>query len=127
MLPRESFGRATMLSNRFTHHAWAFITYLASTVIAVAQEPQPPADVPTLPPVRIEGTAPSTQTFTPQDTGLTGTILDGTIFSNPPATGYRAPTTSTGTIIAVPDADLPFTVSPITRDVMDDQIALRVT
>lgn len=96
--------------------------------IAAGQEAQPPSEVPTLPPVRVEGTPPAaTNFFQSDDSGLTGTILDGTIFSNLPAEGYRAPTSTTGSIVAIPDADLPFTVNTITRDVLDDQIALQIT
>lgn len=98
------------------------------SAVAAGQDVQPPSDVPTLPPVRVEATPPPTTNFyQPEDTGLTGTILDGTIFSNLPAEGYFAPTTSSGTIIAIPDADLPLTVNPITRQLLDDQIALQVT
>src|SRR5262249_41455540 len=97
---------------------------LAIATLTVGQETQPPpTDVPTLPPVRIEGTPPTlSPSFFAQDTGLTGTILDGTILSNAPAQGYRAPTSVSSTIIAVPDADLPGTVNTITRDTMNDQI-----
>ncbi|HEY2414957.1 MAG TPA: TonB-dependent siderophore receptor [Pirellulaceae bacterium] len=96
-------------------------------VAASAQETQPPGEVPTLPPVRIEGNQPTPTYFQPEDTGLTGTILDGTIFSNAPAQGYRAPTSVTGTIIAIPDVSNPATVSTITRAMINDQVALRFT
>ena len=95
--------------------------------LSFAQDTQPPGnEVPTLPPVRVEGVQPTAPYF-PEDTGLTGTILDGTILSNLPTYGYRAETSTTASIIAIPDAQLPATVSTITRDVMDDQIDLRLT
>jgi iron complex outermembrane recepter protein len=87
------------------------------------QNTQPP----TLPETRVEATPVTTDYFAPEGSGLTGTILDGTILSNFPAYGYRAETSTTATIIAIPDQQLPATVSTITRDVMDDQIALRLT
>jgi iron complex outermembrane receptor protein len=89
----------------------------------LAAQNQPP----TLPETRVEATPPVTE-FVPQEdtSGLTGTILDGTILSNAPAEGYRAPTSTTGSIIAIPDADLPGTVNSITRDVLNDQITLSI-
>lgn len=92
-----------------------------SAAVALAQEPETPV----LPETRVVAEPPVAE-FVPDD-GLTGTILDGTIFMNPPALGYGASTSTTGSIIAIPDADLPLTVSPITRAVLDDQIAIRVT
>lgn len=55
---------------------------------------------------------------------LTGTILDGTIFDSPPTVGYLADSSTTGSIINVPDIDLPATVNVIPRAVLDDQIVL---
>ncbi len=96
---------------------------------------QPATQPPTLPETRVEAqpTQPDTNVTSQQpsypdpfqDGNLTGTILDGTLFSNTPADGYRAETSTAGSIIAIPQNDLPFTVNTITRDVMDDQIALR--
>ena len=58
---------------------------------------------------------------------LTGTILEGTIFSNSPTVGYRADTSTAGSIIAIPNADLPLTVNTVTREALDDQIAIRTS
>lgn len=98
---------------------------------------QPAAQPPTLPETRVEAqpTLPDTnvtgqQPAYPdafQDGNLTGTILDGTLFSNTPTDGYRADTSTAGSIIAIPQNDLPFTVNPITRATLDDQIALRTS
>ncbi len=54
-------------------------------------------------------------------------ILDGTLFSATPVQGYLAPTSSTGTMISVPDIELPLTVNVITRDAMNDQQAIRLS
>ncbi|QDU99062.1 TonB-dependent siderophore receptor [Lignipirellula cremea] len=54
-----------------------------------------------------------------------GNILTDSVFSSPPATGYRAESSTTGSIINIPDADLPATVNVITRDLLDDQNVLR--
>lgn len=96
---------------------------------------QPAAQPPTLPETRVEAqpTLPETnvtgqQPVFPdvfQDGNLTGTILDGTLFSNVPTDGYRADTSTAGSILAIPQNDLPFTVNTVTRDVLDDQIVLR--
>lgn len=101
---------------------------VASDRVARSQETQPP----TLPETRVEAQPPATpampENFAPPvDAGLTGTILDGTIFSNLPVEGYRATTNTTGALIAIPDIQLPATVSTVTRDVMNDQIDLRFT
>src|SRR5262245_37315991 len=78
----------------------------------VIQDPtQPPvlpdtnveAQPPQLPDTTVQGQQPVyPDAF--QDGNLTGTILDGTIFSNTPAIGYRAETSTAGSIIAIPDA-----------------------
>jgi iron complex outermembrane receptor protein len=98
---------------------------LAFAATLVAQEPPVvPAQPPVLPETEVEATQPATASIV--DDGLTGTILDGTIFDSPPAIGYWAESSTTGSIINVPDADLPLTVNVIPRDVLDDQIALSI-
>lgn len=101
---------------------------LAGCVCQVVRAQQPVVEdamPPVLPETEVEAAPPATATFSGDD-GLTGTILDGTIFSSPPVFGYRADSSTTGSIINVPDADLPLTVNVIPRDVLDDQIALSV-
>src|SRR5215470_1962061 len=96
--------------------------------VAVGEENQPPAATaqpPVLPETNVLGTQPRPSYF--DESGLTGTILDGTVFSTQPVIGYRADSSTTGTIINVPDADLPATVNVIPRDVLNDQIDIRLT
>jgi iron complex outermembrane receptor protein len=45
-------------------------------------------------------------------------------FASAPVDGYRAPTSTTGSIFNIPDADLPATVAVIPRDVLTDQSVL---
>ncbi|QDU25900.1 putative TonB-dependent receptor BfrD precursor [Anatilimnocola aggregata] len=81
---------------------------------------------PTLPPTEVKAAPPTQPVMDGFEQGdLSRSILDGTIFSNQPTEGYRAETSTTGTIIAIPDADLPATVNTITRDTLNDQSALR--
>ncbi|WP_254507243.1 TonB-dependent receptor [Anatilimnocola floriformis] len=101
-----------------------------STQFVIQDATQPPAaQPPTLPDTTVQGQQPSTavnpEAFENGD--LTGTILDGTIFSNSPTIGYRADTSTAGSIIAIPNADLPMTVNTITRDALDDQIAIHTS
>jgi iron complex outermembrane receptor protein len=58
---------------------------------------------------------------------VTPSILGGTMFDSPPVEGYRADSSTTGSIMNIPDADLPLTVNTIPRDLIDDQIGLRIT
>src|SRR5688572_12624659 len=92
---RTIAGGPFMSSSRFRRQIRMLSAGLVLGAAAFAVGQQPPAEVPTLPPVRVEGTPPTAVDFVPEDTGLTGTILDGTIFSNPPTFGYRAETSST--------------------------------
>jgi iron complex outermembrane recepter protein len=101
---------------------------LTFTLVARGQESQPPVGNEAVPRTRVEAAPLVTENFPPaEDTGLTGTILDGTIFSNSPSEGYRAPTSTSASIIAVPDADQPATVSTITEELLTDQATLRLT
>ncbi len=100
-----------------------FSAVVAATTLfgsATAQETQPP----TLPETRVEATPVLTDYFAYDDSNLTGTILDGTLFSNQPFSGYRAPTSTAGSIIAVPEQIMPQTVSTLSRDLMNDQVTL---
>src|SRR3954451_18251988 len=97
-----------MIRSRLILQLLAGLTLTAVCSVVWAQ----PAEPPTLPETRVEATPPTTDYFAPQEmpSGLTGTILDGTLFSNVPFRGYRAPTTTSGSIIAMPDAVMPQTV-----------------
>jgi iron complex outermembrane receptor protein len=48
------------------------------------------------------------------------------IFQSPPAMGYRAASSTTGSIIDIPDADLPATVNSIPQALLQDQIVLTI-
>jgi iron complex outermembrane receptor protein len=50
----------------------------------------------------------------------------GGIFASPPATGYNAPSATTGTIVNVPQLDFPGVVSVVPSAVIRDQDILRV-
>lgn len=54
-------------------------------------------------------------------------VLENSIFGTVPVDGYFAPSTTTGTMLNIPDIQTPATVSPITRDVIRDQEAIRFT
>ena len=99
--------------------------------VALAQAPQPPV----LPETEVEAAPPvlpetNVQAY-PQPTyvdpnGDYDPVIDGSMFSAPEAFGYRASESTTGTIIAIPDADLPGTVNVITQEVIQDQIILSI-
>jgi iron complex outermembrane recepter protein len=78
----------------------------------------------TLPETTVEA-APQAQGFVdPNGNYDYDPVLDGSMFSAPVANSYRAAESTTGSIIAVPDADIPATVNVVTQEVMQDQITL---
>lgn len=111
-------------------------TMLLWTGAVCAQEP--PAGqttVPTLPETRIIAeplpTTSPDAVFTPpgnfDPTALPPlTFTQSTVFGTPPVRGYLAPDTTTGTVIAVPEIELPASVSSVTTDLVRDQQILRV-
>ena len=84
----------------------------------ITDQPMPPE----LPETRVEAT-PWLENY---EQG--GSILDGSLFDSPPTQGqgYRADSSTAGSIIDVPEADLPLTVNVVPRDVLDDQVVLRI-
>jgi len=101
----------------------------------VAQEPaaEPPA---TLPETNVEAAPPTVpetnveaepqpgfdfDAFTQSD----DPVVNGTRFSSPLTDGYRAPSSTAGTLLDIPDADVPATVNSITKGLMKDQQALQ--
>ena len=52
--------------------------------------------------------------------------VDGSMFGSPLVRGYRAGSSTAGTIMDVPDLELPATVNVIPRDLLNDQQALRM-
>lgn len=110
----------------------ALLCVLLAPLALLAQAPEAaaPSEPPTIPDTVVETTPPEAETAEPYpytDNFFEPSILDGTIFDSPPVDGYNAQSSTTGTIINIPDADLPATVNTITRDLMDDQIALRIS
>ncbi|MGE0608232.1 MAG: TonB-dependent siderophore receptor [Pirellulales bacterium] len=91
----------------------------------VTADPQPTVEPGSQDPQQFPQSQPQSNNFPPQN--LEGnSILDGTIFDNSPANGYQADTSTTGSIIAIADADNPATVNVITRDLLNDQQVLNL-
>lgn len=105
---------------------------VGSTVLAQDQTtPVPNQDVPpVLPETRVEA-SPLAPTEAPEGGGTpqpsstpSQNLGTGTIFDSAPTAGYGAGSSTTGTIINLPDADIPATVNVILRDTLNDQNAL---
>jgi outer membrane receptor protein involved in Fe transport len=52
-------------------------------------------------------------------------LLEDSIFRSPQADGYRASSSTTGSIVNIPDLSLPATVSVVTQDTIRDQQAIQ--
>jgi iron complex outermembrane receptor protein len=116
----------------------AGLVYAAGAVGAFAQEKAsaPPAPLPpTLPETVVEGnpkpSAPPTNPFTPEpasaepspESNAGPPILQDNTFASPPADGYRADSSTTGTRINLPDINIPATVSVVPQQAIQDQDA----
>jgi iron complex outermembrane receptor protein len=132
----DSIDTDILMRNRLWMRA-VLATALATSAgltLAVAQQPTdqtptlPDTEVeaapPTLPPTNVEGT--------PPPTGAADDALDafdpytnGFLLRSPAVEGYRAPSSTTATLIDLPDALIPATVNTIPRDLLNDQQALR--
>jgi iron complex outermembrane receptor protein len=108
---------------------------LAAGTLCAQDPPAGQTQVPTLPETRIVAeplptTAPEAVFPPPGDADPTAlpplTFTQSTIFGTPPVRGYLAPDTTTGTLIAVPEVELPASVSTVTSDIVHDQQILRV-
>ncbi len=93
----------------------------------------PNAATPKLPETEVVGeSSPSSGPATPGEPGGSGgpgedrSILAGTIFSSPPANGYDAESSTTGSLINVPAIDLPATVNVVPQAVLADQQVINV-
>lgn len=128
-------GRSTgtAVAMRTVLAAWAALLGGVST--SAAQETSTEPDTPTLPEVKVQatplaGNASPDSIFSPGNVTPTPTppplITQSTIFGSPPADGYRAPSTTTATIVNVPDLQLPASVSTVTSQLFRDQQILRV-
>jgi len=94
-----------------------------------ADEPVIEADVgddsepPTLPETVVEAD-PIVESF--DDFSDYPSLLESNFFRSPPVDGYRADSSTTGSIIDVADIELPATVNVAPRDLLDDQQALGI-
>ena len=109
----------------------ALITFLTALLLAVgspawSDEPKPPAgsqeEIPRLPETEVIGQAAPL----PSDAAPGRSILEGTIFSSPAAEGYSADSSTTGTLIDVPNLDVPATVSVVPEQLITDQQAIEM-
>ena len=53
-------------------------------------------------------------------------VLAGTVFASPKATGYEANSSTTGTLVDVPNLSVPGSVDVVTEDLIADQQALQI-
>jgi iron complex outermembrane receptor protein len=111
---------------------WSSLAALPTAAMPMAhgQEAQPPvlpstdveAAQPTLPPTDVEGFDPNLI----DPNGGYDPVLDGTAFSSSIQPGYRQNESTAGSLIPLADGDNPATVNVISRDLMNDQINLRL-
>ena len=88
---------------------------------------RPSASLPTLPETEVVGEkTPAGGPPAPPEPNEGRSVLEGTIFSSPPANGYDAESATTGSLINVPAIDLPATVSVVPQAVLADQQVLSV-
>lgn len=115
-----------MLWGSFSQNAWAWqeTTNQPPTTVPETQVEAEPLD-------SGAGTnnvdLPPQPTPTNDDFGLTPTLLETSIFSSPPANGYLAESTTTGTLINIPDIGLPLSVDVVTPDAVHDQQIINFT
>ena len=62
----------------------------------------------------------------PSEVAQGHSILEGTIFASPAAEGYSADSSTAGTLIDVPNLDVPATVSVIPEQLLTDQQAIEI-
>ncbi|CAK9003867.1 Metal-pseudopaline receptor CntO [Durusdinium trenchii] len=102
------------------HTALAWIVLISSLVIACAASAQETA-VPT----DEAGAAPASATlptpFGPPTSDFTDSILNNSSFSSPPVTGYRAPSSTVGTLFDVPDLEFPGSTNVLPPELIADQ------
>ena len=119
----------------FGNRCWsvcAAMLWLAVT--AQGQDPPAQDTVPILPETTVVAEPPTVtpETVFPPPGNASPTSLpplpftQSTVFGTPPVQGYRAAETTTGTLIAVPELEVPAAVSTVTTDLVRDQQILRV-
>jgi len=116
------------------------VSCFAGDVRSLAQSPEEAAkpknpavadeNLPELPETRVIGSPPADDSSNANpvwnlpDGG--GSVLEGTVFASPKATGYSAPSSTTGTLIDVPNIDVPGSIDVVTEDLWVDQQALQM-
>ena len=113
----------------------ATLLLILGTVLAysaTAAEPAGPAQgvgdqtLPQLPETEVIGEPPGVATA-PAGPGdiAAHSVLAGTVFASPKATGYEANSSTTGTLVDVPNLSVPGSVDVVTEDLRSDQHALQ--
>ncbi len=104
-----------------------FAIVWAVATMAAAQSAD---DLPRLPETEVIGQQPGpAPTGVPESSGNFGlgqSVLAGSVFSSPRATGYVANSSTTGTLINVPNLSIPMTVDVVTEQLRQDQQALQI-
>ena len=88
-------------------------------------------DLPRLPETEVIGRQPGAATAPAGNgegngAGRGGSVLDGGIFASPKAEGYRADTSTAGSLVDVPNLDVPGSIDVIPEDLRQDQQALQI-
>ena len=109
----------------------ALVTCFAALLVAIglpawSDEPKSSAgsqeQIPRLPETEVVGQA----VPTPSEAAQGHSILEGTIFASPTAEGYNADSSTAGTLIDVPNFDVPATVSVVPQQLITDQQAIEI-
>jgi len=121
-----------------SRRATAVLLILATIAIgspSLAQSPEPAdnaadsaaqdSPLPELPETKVIGEPPSAAPVPPApDEGPS--ILAGSVFASPKAAGYEANSSTAGTLIDVPNLDVPMSIDVVTKDLQRDQQAVRI-
>ncbi len=112
------------------------IGLLGVPAAAFAEESAPAGDgkdvtaeppLPTLPETNVIGQPEGTAAATGEGGPAVGqSILEGTIFSSPAATGYEAESSTTATLMNVPNIEVPASVDVVTESLRQDQQAVEM-
>ena len=114
---------------------WLILAVVAACSWAVAQSPEPAPmpktddspdrQLPRLPETEVVA-EPSGAAATPATPGGPRSVLEGSIFASPKANGYQADSSTSGTLIDVPNIDVPASIDVITENIRTDQQALEI-
>ena len=99
-----------------------------SSVPSAQQTPAPQNEIPKLPETEVIGQSAAQAESGPtvRSPGEGGSILDGGIFSSPKADGYSSGSSTAGSLVDVPNLDLPSAVDVISEDLRRDQQAVQM-